>query len=55
MGAKIDDTDIEDCDVVPKQVAQEYATKINAQFFLTSAKENIGIGKLFQTAAETCA
>ena len=55
VGAKIDDNDIEDCDVVPKQVAQEYAKNINAQFFLTSAKENIGINKLFQTAAETCA
>lgn len=47
VGSKIDDDDIEEGEAVPKQVGQEYATSINAKFFLTSAKENIGIKKLF--------
>ena len=55
VGAKIDDDDIEEGEAVPKQVGQEYAKKINAHFFLTSAKENIGINRMFQQAAEMCA
>ena len=55
MGAKIDDDDIEEGEAVPKQVGQEYAKRISAHFFLTSAKENIGINRMFQTAAELCA
>lgn len=41
VGAKCDDTDAEE--MVPKQVGVEYAKSIGAQYFLTSAKENIGI------------
>ena len=55
VGAKIDDNDIDEGEAVPKQVGMEYAKRINAQFFLTSAKENIGITKMFKTAAELCA
>ena len=55
VGAKIDDNDVEEGEAVPKHVAQEYAATIGAKFFLTSAKENIGINKMFQTAAEMCA
>ena len=55
VGAKIDDTEVEEGEAVPKHVAQEYAATIGAKFFLTSAKENIGINKMFQTAAEMCA
>ena len=55
VGSKIDDNDAEEGEVVPKQVGQEYAKKINAKFFLTSAKENLGINKMFQTAADMCA
>ena len=55
VGAKIDDNDVEEGEAVPKQVGQEYAKKIQAQFFLTSAKDNIGISKLFQAAADICA
>ena len=40
---------------MPKQVALDYAKSIKAHFFLTSAKENIGLNKMFQTAAEMCA
>ena len=52
VGAKIDDDDVEESDAVPKSVAFEYASKIGAQLFLTSAKENIGISKMFKAAAE---
>ena len=55
VGAKIDDDDVEEGEAVPKHDAQVYAQQIGAKFFLTSAKENIGINKLFQTAAEMCA
>ena len=55
VGTKIDITEPEDDqETVPKQVAAEFAKKINAQFFLTSAKENLGINKMFQTSAELC-
>ena len=46
---------VEDEEVVPKQDGQDYARQINAEFFMTSAKENIGISKMFQKAAELCA
>ena len=56
VAAKIDDTDTDDdAEVVPKSVGAEYAKRINAHFFMTSAKENIGISKMFMTAAELCA
>ena len=55
VGSKIDDNDVEEGDAVPKQVAIDFAKRINAHFFLTSAKENIGINKMFTTAAELCA
>ena len=35
--------------------AKEYAKKIGAKLFLTSAKENLGINKLFTDAAMQCA
>ena len=55
VGSKIDITEVDDdCETVPKHTAAEFAKKINAQFFLTSAKENLGINKMFQTAAEMC-
>ena len=44
IGAKIDDTEN---DEVKTAVAKEYAKKIGARLFLTSAKENMGINKLF--------
>ena len=47
VGAKIDDNDVEEGEAVPKQVAVEYAKKIDAKFFLTSSKENMGINKMF--------
>ena len=50
----INDVDDEG-DFVPKQVALDYAKSIKAHFFLTSAKENMGISKMFQQAAEMCA
>ena len=46
---------MEEGEAVPKQVGMDFARQINAQFFLTSAKENIGINKMMQTAAEMCA
>ena len=52
IGAKIDDTEN---DEVKTAVAKEYAKKIGARLFLTSAKENMGINKLFQEAAMQCA
>ena len=55
VGTKIDITEPEDDqETVPKQVAAAFAKKINAQFFLTSAKDNLGIDKMFQTSAELC-
>ena len=44
IGAKIDDTEN---DEVKTATAKEYAKKIGARLFLTSAKENMGINKLF--------
>lgn len=44
IGSKIDDTEN---DEVKTAVAKEYAKKIGARLFLTSAKENMGINKLF--------
>ena len=35
--------------------AKEYAKKIGAKLYLTSAKENLGINKLFTDAAIQCA
>ena len=55
MGSKIDDNDVDEGQAVPKQTAVEFAKNINGQFFLTSAKENMGINKMFHTAAELCA
>ena len=55
VGTKIDDTEADESEMVPKQVALQYAQSINAQFFLTSSKENIGIDKLFKSCAEICA
>ena len=46
---------VEDDEVVPKQDGQDYARQINAEFFMTSAKDNININRLFQKAAELCA
>jgi len=46
---------IDDDEVVSKQDGQDYARQINAEFFMTSAKENTGINKMFQKAAELCA
>ena len=48
IGAKIDDTEY---DEVSTSVAKEYAKKIGARLFLTSAKENVGINKVFTEAA----
>ena len=48
MGSKSDITEVDDdCELVSKQAGAEFAKKINAQFFLTSAKENLGIPKMF--------
>ena len=55
MGSKIDVDDIEEGQAVPKHVGVQFAKSINGHFFLTSAKENIGISKMFHTAAELCA
>lgn len=56
VGTKSDITEVEDEDeeLVSKQAGTEFAKKINAHFFMTSAKENLGINKMFQTAAEMC-
>lgn len=54
MAAKIDDNEVDEDEAVTKQEGQEYAKQINASFFQTSAKQNIGITKMFQTAAELC-
>ena len=40
---------------MPKSRAAAYAKSINAHFFLTSAKQNVGITKMFEAAAEMCA
>ena len=55
VGTKIDDNECEDGDPVSKQAGLDYAKRNNAQFFLTSSKEDMGGRKLFQTAAEVCA
>ena len=52
VGAKMDDTENDD---VPTSTVREYAKKIGARLFLTSAKENIGINSLFAEAAIACA
>ena len=52
IGSKIDDTEN---DEVSTATAKEYAKKIGAKLFLTSAKENLGINKLFTDAAMQCA
>ena len=52
IGSKIDDTEN---DEVSTATAKEYAKKIGAKLFLTSAKENLGINKLFTEAAMQCA
>ena len=52
IGSKIDDTEN---DEVPTSKAKEYAKKIGGRLFLTSAKENVGINKLFTEAAIACA
>ena len=46
---------VEDEEIVPKQHGVDYAREINAEFFMTSAKDNRGIDKMFQKAAELCA
>ena len=38
---------VEDDEVVPKQDGVDYARQIKAEFFMTSAKENRGIDKMF--------
>jgi Ras-related protein Rab-23 len=55
VGSKIDDNELEEGEAVPKQAGMDFAKRINGHFFLTSAKENIGITKMFTTAAELCA
>ena len=52
IGSKIDDTDNDEVSTV---TAKDYAKKIGARLFLTSAKENMGINKLFNEAAIVCA
>ena len=52
IGSKIDDTEN---DEVSTATAKEYAKKIGAKLFLTSAKENLGINKFFTDAAIQCA
>ena len=41
--------------VIPKQDGQLEATKLGAEFFMTSAKTGSGINKLFRRVAELCA
>ena len=55
VGTKTDIIDFEESEGVATHTAQEFARQINAHFFQTSAKENLGISKMFKTAMELCA
>lgn len=46
--SKIDDIDNEE---VTKAEGKSFAQKIGAQFYMTSAKENVGINKMFKDVA----
>lgn len=46
--AKIDDIENEE---ISKAEGKAYAQKIGAHFYMTSAKENIGINKMFKDVA----